>query len=465
VAVDGAGTQKARPRRLWVAFVDPLPNRVFFDCGIVAGLRSALDDRLTALFPLHPKHIDPWRDQLAGLQVIEAAELMPVQVPLGPRIVRRADIFLDDHVGFHTLAVRTSLRHGFNRERWAHGHPIAFLDIDRAGHLPRWDVVDRGMAAWLFSGRRYVPAPLLAAMGADCEGLVVTNLQAHVSMPYLVAARRLGVPVVGYVASWDHTVGKGVVSPHLDLYVVQNEIMRWDLVRYHGIDPARITITGWPQTDVYYRHRPREAYEELLRSYDLDPEKPLVLFAGNTPDNAPYEGRLVERLLAWWQETGANQRFSLLFRPHPRDNRVVERFGAAAGVSGAAVQAPSYTDLEDLATLLQHADVVVANAGTILLDALVNDRPAVCVLWDEGAPEGERWADRNLVGDHYKQLAKSSAFLRAHDFDELIVGIDRALSQPGELASEREQIAREVVGEVDGKAGERVVEAIVSRLG
>jgi hypothetical protein len=465
VAVDGAGTKNARPRRLWVALVDPLPNRVFFDCGIVTGLRRAFDDRITALFPLHRKHIDPWREQLARLNVIEAAELMPERVPLGPRIVRRADIFLDDHAGFHTLAVRTSLRHGFNRERWAHGHPIAFLDIDRAGHLPRWNAVDRAMSAWLFSGRRYVPRPLVEAMRADCQGLVVTNLQAHVSMPFLVAARRLRVPVVGYVASWDHTVGKGVVSPHLDLYVVQNEIMRSDLVRYHGIDPARITITGWPQTDVYHRRRSRETYAELLRRYDLDPEKPLVLFAGNTPDNAPYEGRLVDRLLAWWQETGARHRFSLLFRPHPRDNRVVERYGAAAGVSAAAVQAPSYTDLEDLATLLQHADAVVANAGTILLDALVNDRPAICILWDEGAPPGERWADRNLVGDHYKQLAESAAFLRAHDFDELVAGIERALAQPGELVAAREQVAREVVGVVDGKAAERVVEAIVSRLG
>ena len=466
VAIDGAGTGNARPRRLWVAFVDPLPNRVFFDCGIVAGLRHAFDERITALFPLHPKHIDPWRDQLDGLRVVEAAELMPLQVPLGPRIVRRADIFLDDHVGFHTLAVRTSLRHGFNKERWAHGHPIAFLDIDRAGHLPRWDVVDRAMSAWLFSGRRYVPGPLLDAMRADCEGLVVTNLQAHVSMPYLVAARRLGVPVVGYVASWDHTVGKGVVSPHLDLYVVQNEIMRSDLVRYHGIDPARITITGWPQTDVYHRRRsagglrgapaalrprPGEAARALRRQH-----------AGQRAVRGTGSSSACSR---GGSKTAAHERFSLLFRPHPRDNRVAERFGAAAGVPGAAVQAPSYTDLEDLATLLQHADVVVANAGTILLDALVNDRPAVCVLWDEGAPAGERWADRNLVGDHYKQLAESAAFLRAHDFDELLAGIDRALSQPGELAAEREQIAREVVGEVDGKAGERVVEAIVSRLG
>ncbi|HEU0302948.1 MAG TPA: CDP-glycerol glycerophosphotransferase family protein [Gaiellaceae bacterium] len=465
MAGEEAVTGDARGRRMWLALVDPLPNRVFFDCGIVAGLRQAFDDRITALFPLHPKHIEPWRDRLDGLRVIEAADLMPVSVPIGERIVRRADIFLDDHIGFHTLAVRTSLRHGFNRERWRHGHPIPFLDIDRAGHLPRWRAVDHAMAAWLFSGRRYVPKPLLAAMRATCDGLVVTNLQAHVSMPYLVAARRLRVPVVGYVASWDHTVGKGVVSPHLDLYVVQNELMRSDLERYHGIDPARVTVTGWPQADVYHRRRPREAYAGLLRRLGLDPERPLVLFAGNTPDNAPYEGRLVERLLAWWQERDAGRRFSLLFRPHPRDSRVAERFGAAYDVPGAAVQAPSYTDLEELATLLQHADVVVANAGTILLDALVNDRPAVCVLFDEGAPPGERWADRNLVGDHYKQLAESAAFIRAHDFEELVAGIDCALERPEELAAERARIAREVLGEVDGKAGERVVQAIVSRLG
>ena len=135
------------------------------------------------------------------------------------------------------------------------------------------------------------------------------------------------------------------------------------------------------------------------------------------------------------------------------------------GVPGVAVQARSYTDLEDLATLLQHADVVVSNAGTILLEALVNDRPAVCVLFDEGAPAGERWADRNLGGDHYKQLAQSVAFLRAHDFNELLTGIDRALDKPGELSAERARVAREIVGEVDGEAGERVVRAIVSQLG
>jgi UDP-N-acetylglucosamine:LPS N-acetylglucosamine transferase len=447
-----------------VLFSDPLSNRVFFDCGIVAGLRRVFDDRITAVFPLHEKHITPWLPHLEGLAVLEGASLMPVRVPTRERIVRRADIFLDDHIGFHALAVRSSLRHGFNSERWEHGHPIAFLDIERAGHLPRWAVIDRVMGRWLFSAHRYAPARLVEAMQADCRGLVVTNLQAHVSMPHLVAARKLGVPVVGYVASWDHTVGKGMVSPHLDRYIVQNEIMRSDLVSYHGVPPHRITVTGWPQTDVYHRRRPRRVYEDLLRRYDLDPTKRLVLFAGNTPNNAPYEGNLVERLVSWWRQSDIRDRVSLLFRPHPRDNAVRERFGAAYGMSDVAVQAPSYTDLEDLATLLQHADCVVANAGTILLDALVNDRPAVCVLFDERAPEGERWAARNLVGDHYKQLAESAAFLRAEDFETLVAGVERALDNPGELADERARIARVLVGAVDGGAAERVVDAIVETM-
>ena len=94
--------------------------------------------------------------------------------------------------------------------------------------------------------------------------------------------------------------------------------MEDDLRRYHGIDAGRIVVTGWPQTDVFQRARPRPEYDALLRSYGLDPARPLVLVMGNTPTNAPYEGRFVERLLSWWEE-GSNERFQLLFRPHPRD--------------------------------------------------------------------------------------------------------------------------------------------------
>jgi CDP-glycerol glycerophosphotransferase (TagB/SpsB family) len=269
--------------------------------------------------------------------------------------------------------------------------------------------------------------------------------------------------VVGYIASWDHTVGKGVISPHCDRYVVQSTVMEDDLRRYHDIDPGRVVVTGWPQTDVYHRRRPPTDYEALLRSYGLDPSRPLVLVMGNTPTNTPYEGRFVERLVSWW-EGAARERFQLLFRPHPRDREWETRFGRARGLEGVHLQEPSFTDLEELAVLLQHADAVVANAGTILLDALVSDRPAVCVLYDEGAPPGESWAAKNVVGKHYEELAASGAFYRAESFDEVVAGLERALAAPDELRDARRRVVREVVGEVDGRAAERVVDAIASAL-
>ena len=191
--------------------------------------------------------------------------------------------------------------------------------------------------------------------------------------------------------------------------------------------------------------------------------RPLVIVMGNTPTNAPYETNFVARLVGWWKEN-AHGRFSLLFRPHPRDREWRTRFAAASSESGAAVQEPSFTDLETLAALLQHVDVVVSNAGTILLDALANERPAVCVLYDEGAPPGESWALKNVSGEHYRTLMESEAFYRAHRFEELVDGVDRALAHPDELAVERARVTRSVLGEIDGRAAQRVVDAVVSTL-
>jgi CDP-glycerol glycerophosphotransferase (TagB/SpsB family) len=317
---------------------------------------------------------------------------------------------------------------------------------------------------WHYGRLRYVPPQLEARLRRERPAILLANTQMHAVVPFIAGGRRLQLPLIGHIASWDHTVGKGIVPPDLKRYIVQNDVMRDDLVRFHGIERDRIVVTGWPQTDVFHERRPRADYEGLLRKLGLDPTRRVVLVMGNTPTNAPFERQFVERLVGWWNTNGARERFSLLFRPHPRDRNWRERFAPALSRNGIAVQEASFTDIEALAMLLEHGDVVVSNAGTILLDALVNDRPAVCVLYDEGAPPGESWALKNVSGDHYHALMDSRAFYRAASFDDVVTGISRALAKPDELASERARVAREVVGEVDGRAAERVAEAVVSAL-
>ena len=446
-------------KRVWLVLPDQLSIRLFFDAGIVEGLRERLEGALAIVFLVPRGEASEWTDRVGDAPVHLGEHLTASQGSLAERAAARVDRTLDRWLGYHPLAIRLNHRHGFHLDRMAPGHPNWMLDSSRAGPLPRWRSLEGAMQWWHFATRRHVPRRLLDAMERNCSALVLSNVQPRDAVPYLVAARRLGLPVVAHVASWDHTVGKGVISPHCDLYVVQNRVMEDDLRRYHGIAPDRVRVTGWPQTDVFLRRRPRETYDELLRKFGLDPERPLVLVMGNTPTNTPYEGRFVERLVGWWEES-ARDRFQLLCRPHPRDKEWRERFAAAQGREGIHVQEASYRDLGDLATLLQHGDVVVCNAGTILVDALVNDRPSVCVVYDEGAPPGESWAAKNVVGEHYRELAASGAFHIAESFEEVVAGIERSLADPGELAAARRRAAQDVVGEVDGRAAERVVDAI-----
>ena len=455
-------------RPVWLVLADPLSTRVLVESGVVDRLAGRLGERLQPVLLLDDEAAAAWGARLpaAARPALRREDVAPARVPLAERVRRRVDVWLDRRIGYYPLAIRLNYRHGLHLQRMRPGHRNELLDSSRVGPLPQHPRIDRAMDRWHFSTRRYVPSALRRRLGAERPALLLSNLQMQSAVPFLVAGWRLGLPLVGYVASWDHTVGKGVISPRLDRYLVQNERMRGDLVRFHDVPRDRIVVTGWPQSDVFHRPRPRAEYDAILRRHGLDPSRPLVAVMGNTPTNTPHEERFFARLVAWWRETGADGRVSLLFRPHPRDARWRERFAAAFGVEGAAVQEPSFTDIDDLAALLQHAGCVVTNAGTILLDALVNDRPVVCVLYDEGddGPPGESWAAKSVVGEHYRDVAESGAFHRAESFDEVVAGIERSLADPGELHDERVRVVATVVGEVDGRAAERVVEALLAGL-
>jgi hypothetical protein len=446
---------------VWLVLPDPFSSRLFFDTGIVDGLRERVGDRLELFLLDVGEQAPAWRERAAETRVTVPADLAAQRVGTGEKVHRRADSWVDRKIGFYPLSLRHSLRNGFHRQRMRPGHANWFLDPTLAGPLPRWPWLDPLMSRWHYGRLRYLPAPLRARLETERPAIALANMQMHSVVPYIVGARRFGLPVVGNIASWDHTVGKGIVALGLRRYLVQNQTMRDDLVRYHAIPAGRVEVTGWPQTDVFHRKRSREEYDALVRELRLDPARPLALVMGNTPTNAPYERNFVDRFVSWWKGN-ARERLSLLFRPHPRDREWRERFASALSERGAAVQEPSFTDLETLAVLLQHGSAVVSNAGTILLDALANDRPAVCVLYDEGAPPGESWALKNVSGEHYRTLFESEAFYRADNFDEVVAGIERALAHPDELADERERVTRTVLGEIDGRAAQRLADAIVT---
>jgi CDP-glycerol glycerophosphotransferase (TagB/SpsB family) len=292
-------------------------------------------------------------------------------------------------------------------------------------------------------------------------------MQVYATQKYLLAADRLNIPIVGHIGSWDHPVGKGAVFNRCASYIVQNEYMREKLVSQHAVPDEKIHVTGWPQMDYFAQPQSYEKFQHLLSSYHLNPEKPCVLIAGNSEGNSPYEPHFVRRLVDWWRSTGKDDEYSLIFRPHPRDiihQKWKSRFGFLMNIPGVYVQEASYADIDVISLLLQHVRVVITNAGTILLDSLVNDRPVVCVLYDEGGPPGSTAAINNVAGDHYRDLIDSEAFFQAYGFDSAILGLEEALTMPAKRAESRALISARIAGQVDGHAGDRVFEAIKGTL-
>ena len=77
---------------------------------------------------------------------------------------------------------------------------------------------------------------------------------------------------------------------------------------------------------------------------------------------------------------------------------------------------------------------------------------------------GEAWAAKSLIGEHYLDVAASGAFHEARSFEEVVAGIERCLDAPDELAAQRRAVTAKVVGPVDGRSAERVVDAILGGI-
>ena len=151
-------------RRAWLVLPDQLSIRVFFDTGIVDGLRDRLDAVLAAVFLVPRDEAADWTGRLGEVPVLHVADLTEPGDGLRERVARRADAWLDRRVGYHPVAIRLNYRHGFHLDRMEPGHPNWMLDSSRIGPLPRWARVERAMERWHLGTRRHVPRRLARAL-------------------------------------------------------------------------------------------------------------------------------------------------------------------------------------------------------------------------------------------------------------------------------------------------------------
>ena len=458
-------------KSLLLILTDSLSTRVFFSSGIVQRLWRECGGQLKILALFDVDSVFDYRQWLTldeDISVNSTDELGLVgNIHFSAKLYRLFDGWLDKYFGFFPLAVRFCFVHNYHLSRFRKRHNNPFLNTLLALPCPRSNLILTLLKKWYFSSVRYVDPGIEAYLIENINGVIPTNLQMFHVQEYLRAARKAGIKIIGHIGSWDHPVGKGVVAPYCYKYIVQNEYMKKKLIGQHNIDEKSVVVTGWPQMDCFARKSKKREFSSLLDQYGLEPERKCVLLAGNSESNAPYEPLFVERLVDWW-ESNSKEDFSIIFRPHPRDiihDNWKKRFSFLQGKKNVYVQAANYADIKVLSLLLQNVSCVVTNAGTILLDSICNNRPVVCVLYDEKASsDSNKYAMNNVAGDHYQELLLSNAFICAYNFQDVVAGIQDSLQFPARLQEERKIISTKLVGEIDGLAGKRVADAIAAEF-
>ena len=310
------------------------------------------------------------------------------------------------------------------------------------------------------------------------EVLVVTGAFQFEQPAVFAAAKKLGIPTLAYIPSWDNITTKNRMVFRYDGYIVWSEQMKKELRQFYpGSRNLPVYVTGAPQFDIFFRRKFYQSREEFCRSQNLDPQIPLIVYAVGSPNFLREHYGALE--LAERIARGELGRVQMLVRPHPiHDNAALheafERFAPHVRLqqthnAGKAVAERSQDErqIREWINTFRHADVVVNLSSTVTVDAAVFDKPVVNLDFDPqpGAADQALIRDINHRWNHFKPVAESGGVWLVEDFEELTLAVKKYLENPALHRVGRKWIVRYVCEYADGICGERMALAILDFAG
>jgi len=284
----------------------------------------------------------------------------------------------------------------------------------------------------------------------------------------VAAAKRQKIPVIAFITSFDNVSTKARFILRHDAYVVWSRSMRDELHRFYPASrDVPVYVVGAPQFDLLRRPGFRQTREAFCAEEGLRADRPIILYGLGSPNLIREHHGALE--LAGRLQSGALGDAQLLVRPHPV-------FGADPGLEPLRALAPRVrvqdTACEDpfqderqirkWVNALAHADVVVNLSSTLSVDACVLDRPVVNLDYDPepGAPHQQLVREINSRWNHFRPVVRTGGLWLVADADAMVDAIAAYLENPQLHRAGRARAVKLVCGAADGRAGERMGEAV-----
>jgi hypothetical protein len=248
-------------------------------------------------------------------------------------------------------------------------------------------------------------------------------------LDFVRAARALGIRSALCVWSWDHLSSKALIRVVPDRVIVWNETQRAEALRFHGIAPEQVVVTGAQCFDQWFDRQPSRDRDAFCRRVGLafagrSDDRPLhnrpfllyvcsALFKGS-----PSEARFVlDWLAAIRRSPDARLRdVPILVRPHPQraeewepeDVQAALRADPGVVLWGSnPVDADSRADYFDS---MHHAAAVIGLNTSALVESAIVDRPVFTLLLPEFRDNQEgtfHFHHLLTVGDGFLNVSRS----------------------------------------------------------
>lgn len=293
---------------------------------------------------------------------------------------------------------------------------------------------------------------------------------------FLRHAKKRRVATVGMIGSWDNiTYSKYPYRILPDSLIVHNEIIRKEAIHYLGMSESNIVVTGIPHFDHYVTDK-RSSRESFCKKLGINPEKRIILFGSIGRDN-PTEWQVLLLLDRAIVEGKLPQDVVIVFRMHPTEKIEIDtaRYSknivfddSKTFIRGAEVYSEILKDdMRHLADSIYHAEVTLNSCSTMSIDAAALDKPIINFAYDGWEQLPFHQSIRKAYTParfHNQAVVKSKGTRIAYSHDEMITYIMEYLACPARDRQGRRRIVQEQCFKLDGTAGKRVADHLLSHL-
>jgi|GEM_PF-4487675 hypothetical protein len=212
------------------------------------------------------------------------------------------------------------------------------------------------------------------------------------------------------------------------------------LLKYGNYSEKQLEVTGQPRTDIFIESRRQYSKKEMCKKLGIDSGKKLVVYASQ-----PFEDMSEQKIaLTEVIESLKGLDAELVVKMHPDDDssfydNLLSELGSDAVATKEA----------DLYTLLFCSDLVISISSTVMLEALIMDKPVIQLNLLENYAFFE-----DLEGRVFTKVT------RKKDLGKAVMNSLRSMATFRKMERQRKKFISEYYYKVDGKSTERFIKVM-----